>query len=358
MRVGGNIQIEGEVSKNLIEKLETYQDIMMKWYPELHRAEIFPQNIYDDLVLEHNRKIISCFTGGVDAFYTPIKHQEEINDLLYVWGFDLPITEKNFYAKVKQHMSIVAQKFNKNIIFVKTNLGFEVTNKYASWGDYCYGPAIASVVLLMSSIYKVCLMPSCNDYSVLVPRGSHILINHLWGCDSVEFTYDGAESSRIEKVEYISDNSIVQEHLRVCYSSNNEYNCCECEKCIRTMVSLEAIGKLNQVKTFRKPLVIEKISEIQLSNDSEEKMAEASLLIAEKNGKQELAEQLKRQIINYKSKFLMQSFNENFEIILENANFSNVSSKVFDWYIQHNTKSAIKKFLKVIIKKVKRKIAK
>ena len=51
MRVGGNIQIEGEVSKNLIEKLETYQDIMMKWYPELHRAEIFPQNIYDDLVL-------------------------------------------------------------------------------------------------------------------------------------------------------------------------------------------------------------------------------------------------------------------------------------------------------------------
>ena len=112
-------------------------------------------------------------------------------------------------------MSIVAQKFNKNIIFVKTNLGFEVTNKYASWGDYCYGPAIASVVLLMSSIYKVCLMPSCNDYSVLVPRGSHILINHLWGCDSVEFIYDGAESSRIEKVEYISDNSIVQEHLRV-----------------------------------------------------------------------------------------------------------------------------------------------
>lgn len=99
MRVGGNIQIEGEVSKNLIEKLETYQDIMMKWYPELHRAEIFPQNIYDDLVLEHNRKIISCFTGGVDAFYTLIKHQEEINDLLYVWGFDLPITEKNFYAR-------------------------------------------------------------------------------------------------------------------------------------------------------------------------------------------------------------------------------------------------------------------
>ena len=112
------------------------------------------------------------------------------------------------------------------------------------------------------------------------------------------------------------------------------------------------------MKTFRKPLVIEKISEIQLSNDSEEKMAEASLLIAEKNGRQELAAQLKRQIINYKSKFLMQSFNENYEIILENANFSNVSSKVFDWYIQHNTKSAIKKFLKVIIKKVKRKIAK
>ena len=356
MRTGGDIEIEGVVSRNLVKTLGVYQDIMAKWYPELYRVKILAEKTCEDLKLTHNRKIISCFTGGVDAFYTLIKHQEEIDDLLYVWGFDLPLTEKNFYCKVKKHLSIVAQKFNKNIVFVKTNLGFEVTNKYASWGDYCYGPAIASVILLMSSTYKLCLMPSCNDYSVLVPRGSHALLNHLWGCDSVEFVYDGAEASRIEKVAYIADNEAVQEHLRVCYSSNDEYNCCECEKCIRTMVSLEAIDKLDQVKTFYKPLVIEKVSRIELSNSSEEKMAEASLMVAEKNGKEALAVQLRRQISNYKSKYLLQSLNENLGTLMENPDFFNISQKIFDWHIEHNTKNDAKKLLKTTLRKLKGKV--
>lgn len=358
MRVGGNIEIEGEISGNLFRSMSIYQDIMAKWYPELHRVKIVPEKICDDLMLPDSRKVISCFTGGVDAFYTLIKHQEEIDDLLYVWGFDLPLTEEDFYCKVKKHMSVVAERFNKNIVFVKTNLGFEVTNKYASWGDYCYGPAIASVILLMSTTYKLCLMPSCNDYSVLVPRGSHALVNHLWGCDSVEFVYDGAEASRIEKVAYIADNEVVQQHLRVCYSSNDEYNCCECEKCIRTMASLDALNKLDKVKTFSKPLIIEKIGDIELSNASEEKMAEASLKVAEKNGKEDLAGQLRRQIANYKLRFLIKSLNENLGALLENPDFDNVAKKIFDWNIEHNTKYAIKKVSKTAIKKAKVKIMK
>lgn len=355
MRVGEKICIEGDVSKNLLDKIETYQDIMIKWHPDLNRVQIFPQNICADLELADKRKVISCFTGGVDAFYTLIKHQEEIDDLLYVWGFDIPITEQNFYAKVRQHLSIVAEKFNKNIVFVKTNLGFEVTNKYASWLDYCHGPAIASVVLLMSSKYKVCFLPSSSDYSVLLPCGSHILTTPLWGCDNVEFVYDGAESSRIEKVEYISDNNVVQEHLRVCYSSNDEYNCCECEKCIRTMASLEAIGKLNQVKTFQKPLIIEKINETELTSERLAKTAEATYLVAEKNGKKDLAEQLKRQVINYKSKVLLRDFNENLEIILESPDFINISQRIFSWYIQRDTKKAAKILAKTIARKLRKK---
>lgn len=164
MIYGGNIKIEGIISKTLYEKMSTtYQDIMIKWYPYLNRVGIEPEKILEDSILKKN-KSISCFTGGVDAFYTLIKHKEEIDDLLYVWGFDIPLTEENFYRKVREHLDTVAKRFQKNIIFVKTNLGYEVTNKYASWGDLCYGAAIASVILLMSNEYKICFMPSCNDF--------------------------------------------------------------------------------------------------------------------------------------------------------------------------------------------------
>ncbi len=180
MKFGGKFKIEGEISQNLYNQMATYQDIMTKWYPELSRVEICADKISKDINFKEKRKRISCFTGGVDSFYTLIKHQNEIDNLLYVWGFDIPLGEVKFYNKVEKHLSTVAGKFNKDIVFVKTNLGFDVTNKYLAWGNYCHGPAIASVILFMTSKYNECLMPSNNDYSVLVPRGSHILINHLW----------------------------------------------------------------------------------------------------------------------------------------------------------------------------------
>ena len=124
------------------------------------------------------------------------------------------------------------------------------------------------------------------------------------------------------------------------------------------MASLEAIGKLDQVKTFQKPLVIEKINEIELSSERLAKTAEATCSVAEKNGKKELAEQLKRQIINYKSKALLQDFNENFEILLENPDFVNVSQKIFNWYIQHDTKNAAKLLSETAVKKIRRKMIK
>ena len=285
MQFGGVLEIDGELSKTCYENSKTYQEILLKWFPQLHKVEIKANKISEDIVYTKKRRSISCFTGGVDAFYTLIKNNSDIDDLLYVWGFDVPLSEEKFFKKVEKHLSSVAKSFKKNIVYVKTNLGFEVTNKYASWGDFCYGPAIASVMLLMSEEYDTCFMPACNDYSVLVPRGSHILIDHLWNCDGVKFIYDGAEASRIEKVDFISDNKEVQKNLRVCYTSRDEYNCCECEKCIRTMASIEALGKTGLIKTFPKKLDINEMDHIVLKNEPEMRFAESTMQVALKNKK-------------------------------------------------------------------------
>lgn len=275
---------------------------------------------------------------------------------MYVWGFDIPLTEEKFFNKVKKHLSSVAKKFNKDIIFVKTNLGFEVINKYASWGDFCYGPAIASVLLLMSDDYNYCYMPACNDYSVLVPRGSHIIIDHLWNCDGLKFIYDGAEASRIEKVDFISDNNEVRKNLRVCYSSNDKYNCCECEKCIRTMASLEALGKSGVIKTFSKKLNIKKMDNIKLKNEPEMNFAKGTMMVALKNKKFELAKHLNYQIMNYKSNLLFKEINQNFDAISLDKDFVNKSREILLWHIDNNTKYVLNRILKIVFKKNSKKI--
>lgn len=61
----------------------------------------------------------------------------------------------------------------------------------------------------------------------------------------VQFYSSGMELTRLEKVKYISDWEYVRKNLQVC-NIDNTCNCGRCEKCIRTMGELYALGKLNE----------------------------------------------------------------------------------------------------------------
>ena len=110
MKTSKKLIIEGKVSKKLIEQLHEYQKIMKKWYKELNIVEIIYQDIVDDINENKQGKTICCFTGGVDAFYSTLKNISKIDDLLYVWGFDIPLSEANFYKKVETNLKLAASR--------------------------------------------------------------------------------------------------------------------------------------------------------------------------------------------------------------------------------------------------------
>ena len=70
---------------------------------------------------------------------------------------------------------------------------------------------------------------------------------HLISTERLELIVDGCQYTRAEKVERISDWPIAQKYLNVCHMPI-EYanNCSHCEKCMNTLIPLEAIGKLNK----------------------------------------------------------------------------------------------------------------
>lgn len=57
---------------------------------------------------------------------------------------------------------------------------------------------------------------------------------------------EGATRTRIEKTKEIADNPIVQKYLHVCCTNGN--NCNWCLKCKRTILTLDALGKLDDFK--------------------------------------------------------------------------------------------------------------
>jgi hypothetical protein len=62
--------------------------------------------------------------------------------------------------------------------------------------------------------------------------------------------HDGAAYSRCEKTEYVSRSAVALRNLHVCFRAGSDHNCGACEKCLRTMATLDVLGKLPSAKTF------------------------------------------------------------------------------------------------------------
>ena len=75
-------------------------------------------------------KILSFFSGGVDAFFTVLYESESqhpddrilIDDLLNVWGFDIPYTNNVAHHRNEQTLKRAASILGKELVGVATNL--------------------------------------------------------------------------------------------------------------------------------------------------------------------------------------------------------------------------------------------
>ena len=71
----------------------------------------------------------------------------------------------------------------------------------------------------------------------------------LWDCLStskIKIMSSGSEGDRNDKIDFIADNPIAQKYLHVCLKKDT--NCGWCSKCLRTLLSLDAAGKLDNFR--------------------------------------------------------------------------------------------------------------
>jgi hypothetical protein len=120
----------------------------------------------------------------------------------------------------------------------------------ADWAYIVYGCALASVGLVLEKRYARLLIASCWGYKDLRPWGSHPLTDPLFSTSQVRIIYHGAAFDRIQKTEFIAKFDLVLQALRVCWKEESDTNCCACNKCYRTMATLEILGVLGRFRSF------------------------------------------------------------------------------------------------------------
>jgi hypothetical protein len=189
-----------------------------------------------------------CFSLGVDSFYTLLRSGRRIDRLVFVEGFDIRLADTGRLAAVASSLAAVSAASGVPLIRIRTNLRDHPAYGRPGWSR-SHGGALAAVGHFLGP--GELLVSSTKAATSSGPWGSHWMTDPLWSSGTVRIAHVGAERRRAEKLGVMLEEPLVQRHLRVCWEHRGPGgNCGRCEKCLRTMLILNAHGRLDDFSVF------------------------------------------------------------------------------------------------------------
>ncbi len=313
MWLGEDLTVHGELSYHLAAGARDYQRLQATWKPTQFRTvEVRADRLASRPPGGSAGAVGTAFSGGLDSFHTLWTHLPDneplapyrITHALMINGFD-PDTDlegSGGFARLQSFYESALRALGVDLVVVRTNLlqfvGLLLLKQ--SFAAFVTAPA-----LLLGRLFSRYYVPSSYRFTHLhrFPDGSHPMFDHLLATESLETIHDGGHLSRVEKTVALSRWPVTFDHLRVCVNATGLQpgrdavaNCCACEKCVRTMTTLEVAGALGDYRCFARPLTRGSIRRLELSTPGVRVFEEEILAFAREAGRRDIARDLRRAI--------------------------------------------------------------
>jgi hypothetical protein len=206
----------------------------------------------------------SFLSGGVDSLALlrenrlrfPPEHPRSIKDCLIVHGFDMggveaTGAENEAFEQAVKTIAPIAADAQAQLVPIHTNVR-HLDSDVIFWMYEFAGAAMASVAHALSRRLSLVYFASALDIPHLTANVSvHPLLDNNYSSANLQVRHDGVQHSRLDKVRLLADWDVALQALRVCtLNPPGMLNCGKCEKCIRTMLELLAVGKLAGTQAF------------------------------------------------------------------------------------------------------------
>ncbi|HVN76289.1 MAG TPA: hypothetical protein VMT19_08240 [Thermoanaerobaculaceae bacterium] len=305
MHLGEPLTVHGGISCRLARGLREYQQFQSSWKPTIFRVvELRCDEVESRDPGEGGGGVGTAFSGGVDSFHTLRTHLAgnepyppyRISHCLLINGFDsdADVAGAGFVPIQRVYEALMA-RLGVQLVVVRTNLlqflG-ELLLKQ-SFAAFVTAPALA-----LGRLFSRYYVPSSYRFTQLgpFPDGSHPMFDHLVGTETMETIHDGGHLTRVAKTLAIANWPETHDHLRVCFNATGVQpgrgaiaNCCECEKCVRTMATLDVAGVLGNFRCFPKPLVRRNIRRLEYATPGSRVFAEEIVEYAARAGRRDVA---------------------------------------------------------------------
>lgn len=250
---GETLRIHAPVDSLLLANAEKIQRIWAEWHPPRK-----PIRVKTEALTERpagGERIGLFFSGGVDSFFSMLHFDEtapaerKIDDLIFVWGFDIPLTNRAAFERTVKAHSEIAASLGKNAVLVATNLR-ETRLKKLDWASRLHGSAMGSIGLLLGKQSGRILLSSSLGRDDSTGWSLHGRTDPLMSNSQTRFIHYGPEFNRFDKTAFIAQSDVALRHLHVCWEDWSDKNCGRCTKCQFTLAALEILGVRDRALSF------------------------------------------------------------------------------------------------------------
>jgi hypothetical protein len=256
---GEDIYIKGQISSKLNYAINTYLIRALSLSDHKYKLIKVKAKKLNNQPLANIKAAATGISCGVDSLSTISTHIDLDNEfrIQYLTFFRAGAhgeyggnLSKQIFERGLQHATQFANENNLPIIVIESNIMEVLQINFQSLHTLIHLSCILNLQKLISIYFYASSFRF--DYYQLDGFNSSwdILILDLLETETIDFYSSASQYTRFERTEVVSNYKPSFKYLDVCLDPMNAIliNCSKCEKCVRTLISLEMIGKIDEYK--------------------------------------------------------------------------------------------------------------
>lgn len=249
-----------EIDLTFFQSLKKIKKAYQKMYPDIDFKGKITYNKLIDNTYDAKDEYICLFSQGVDSLDTVCRNLDKNLHLVTVFGSDIPFKRKDGWEVLSSKIESFSKEINCKNTFVKAtlhnfysgNLNKEIEDKASSnwWHQLQHGISLlahASVIAYLRKSKGILIASSHSPNEAkyfnkeIIQCASSPSIDNEFKVASCSAYHNGYELDRIDKIKNIinfSKENNIKIPIKVCFATHDGNNCCVCDKCSRTILSI------------------------------------------------------------------------------------------------------------------------
>lgn len=259
-----DLHICGKISKQLYQNIKWYiQQILCDFSDELTKVNLIVDGFTS--IKERGTLIGTGISCGVDSLSTIYDHfinekdpEYRINSLfIFNCGthgdYENPASHQLFEKryelnkKAADELKLPVFQVSSNVHAFTHKIGEQKMGYFAICSCiFSLQKKIVKYYISSGDSYQESKAFAQNEHDFDLFGFAESYLVPLLQTEHMQLIIDGCQYQRSQKTENIADWEIAQMHLNVCVNTTDGTNCCICSKCMRTLVVLDVMGKLEK----------------------------------------------------------------------------------------------------------------